>query len=394
LFAALVIRNGYSDLVASERIFDHNDYGDYYPIIYRNLIKRLLTCIFGLILVKANKESKLSESEKLGLMSSLYSITNDSGANAEKYPIEYEWAYKNSLGAKEVAEYILYKNYLKIYVFNGRTASSYNISRLQINNKIKIHYYEYANGIWGYKLYPNPPHASYINGKLLTDFRNNIVLSYNEITELGKLFRLNKINNIYSKNYLFKSNKEYDVVIFLGSDHEYTAVDMQICGLEWFGNVDFCRRVINKYGNKKKYAIRCHPNSRADLNWKIQFNKLEDTLKSLAINYDLFGPESSVDSYSLLGERTIAAIEFSSISIDAVLLGKKVDIFANIDTKYILETYANSQTFKNVKEYISEIFALNDLFLTRKFNKLLIPLIYFLYKFEILIFHWKKNDFK
>ncbi len=390
LFAALVIRkSSNSDLVASERIFNNNDYGDYNPKIYRKIVRRILTLIFGLILIKANKNSKITQAEKLGLMSSLYSMTNDSDANAKKYPLEYHWAHENSLGAKEVADYISSKSYKTIYLFNGRTASSYNISRLQINNVIKIFYYEYSNDIYKFKLYPMPPHASYINGKLLTDFRNNIALSYNNINELGKIYRLKKLNNYFTKNYQYKSKEEYDVAIFLGSDHEYTAVDLRICGLEWFGNDDFCRRVIAKYGKDKKYAIRCHPNSSIDVNWSNQYHKLDNTLKSLNIKYDIFGPDSMVDSYSLLSENTIAAIEFSSISVDAVLIGKKVDIFADIDTKYIIDFYNKNEVSKSLIEFLSEILALNEYFLVKKFNKILLPIIYFFYTLEIHVFNRK-----
>lgn len=392
LFSALILRNDNSDLVASERIFVNNDYGDYFPKIYRYIIKILLRYFSGLIIIKANKETRLSKPEKLGLMSSLFSMTNDSGANENKYPKEYQWSYANSLGAKEVADFIQSQNYKIIYLFNGRTASSYNISRLKINNNIKIFYYEFSDSIQEFKLYPNPPHASYANGKLLTDFRCNIALSYNNISDLGRLYRLKKLNNNFTKNYFHKSSINYDVVIFLGSDHEYTAVDIDICGLEWFGNDDFCKRVVNKYGKNIKYAIRCHPNSSIDLNWNNQYSKLDETLKSLNIDYDLFGPDSEINSYSLLGENTIAAIEFSSISIDALLMGKKVDIFADIDTKFIIDFYKNNNfSDKSQRDFISEIFALNEFFLVKKFNKFIMPFLYFFIKIEILIFYLEKK---
>ena len=103
------------------------------------------TIIFSLKVINVDSKTILNTSEKLGLTSSLYSITNDSGANAKKYPSLYSSLLKLSLGAKEVVNFLNEIGYIKsIYVFNGRTSSSYLISKYAHTNNVKILYYEYA----------------------------------------------------------------------------------------------------------------------------------------------------------------------------------------------------------------------------------------------------------
>ena len=73
-------------LTASEQLFYHNEYADYTPKIWKLCLLVILHLFFSLKLVWKNINTQLDEAETLGLTSSFYSITDDSGATENKYP--------------------------------------------------------------------------------------------------------------------------------------------------------------------------------------------------------------------------------------------------------------------------------------------------------------------
>jgi len=180
------------------------------------------------------------------------------------------------------------------------------------------------------------------------------------------------LNNEFAANNDRKVEKQYDVSIYLGSDHEYTAVDPEICNISWNGNIAFCKMVFAKYGNERIYAIRCHPNSYTDKNWPALFQELKQYASSAEVKIDLFGPASDVDSHDLMRRSRIIVTELSSIAVDAVLLGMKVDIFGNTDLRVILEKLSREGHPRELRalDYIAEVFSLWPRFLVIRFNRI------------------------
>lgn len=360
-------------LVASERLFYKKEYADYTPIIWKLFLLNILRFFCKLTIVSKRKNSKLTSSDKLGLISSLYSITEDSGADETKYPALYASLCELTLGSKEVVDYLKMTNDVNvIYVFNGRTASSYLITKYAHKQKIITYYYEYARGCNGYRLFPRPPHSSGDIGKIVLDFGKESCLSSPVLYKMSKIFSEQKLNNQFSLSNKNTCKKTYDISIYLGSDHEYTAVDPEICNIEWLGNIGFIQQVVEKYGVNITYAIRCHPNQSADRNWKELVNNIEEYISSSGAQIDLYKPDSGVSSHDLMKNSKIVATDLSSIAVDAVLLGYNVDVFGNTELKQFLNVL-NTENINSGSmrvRYVSQLLSVYEILFVIRFSRL------------------------
>ena len=329
-------------IIAHGSLFRNKEYADYTNIFWKQILKWCLKFFFRLrIITKKNKI--LDESEKLGLISSLFSIVEDSSAGETKYPFQYNELYNLSLGAKDLVDYIREHKVQTVYIFNGRTAGSYLVAKYCSENDVNILYYEYAGHSNGFRLYENIPHALVPNGKAFLNYYKNGVYSLPGLKYAAKIIKAQKLLHDVKQKTTANTNSQYDVLIFLGSDFEYTGVDPSLTGVRWYGNANFCKQVISKFG-KKKYAIRCHPNSEIDPNWPILYKELKGSLSFHEEYIDFYGPDSEIDSHSLIMNSRIAVTDLSSIALDVILLGKKVEIFGNTDVKFIYENdWLNNQ---------------------------------------------------
>lgn len=360
-------------LVASERLFYKKEYADYTPVIWKLFLRSCLKKFFSLKVIKKSDISKLTSSEKLGLTSSLFSITEDSGANKIKYPDLYASLYELTLGSKEVVDFLTTINDISVmYVFNGRTSSSYLLTKYTHKQEINTYYYEYARECNGYRLFPRPPHASGDLGRMALNFGKETCLSNPMLFTMSKNFKDQKLNNQFSLSNTDTCEKSYDVSIYLGSDHEYTAVDSDICNIEWLGNIGFIQQVVQKYGANKTYAIRCHPNQTSDKNWKELINNIERYIDSSNSKIDLYEPDSGVSSYDLMRRSKLVATDLSSIAVDAVLLGYDVDVFGNTELKHFLSTLdADNIDDEHVRvRYISQLLSIYEVLFVIRFGRL------------------------
>lgn len=358
-------------LVVSRRFLHAHDYGQYFPPIYKKLKLRVIRFFFRLVDVAPNSSSVLTDAEKLGILSSLQSITCDSKASKESYPALFGSFSEAALGAKEIFDYITSgESPARVFIFNGRTASSYPIVKGCYDQKIAVAYYEYAtNPFSGYRLYPYPPHSTTRLGADICHFRKISIKSVPDLFLMGKNWGEKKLKNEYTKYYLEATNLTYDVVIFLGSDHEYTCVDEDISGFKFMGNLALIKAVLDKYGKEKTIAVRAHPNQVNDKNYRSTLASIIDLCNEFNVTF--YGPESKISSYELIKNSTVVAVEFSSIAYDAVLLGKKVDIFGDLDLKVILSEVRHLQQLDRdyLTTYVREVLSLyDDLFLI-KFNR-------------------------
>lgn len=370
LLTVLKLRRNTSSasIVAHESIFKNREYADHTNVTWKFLIKFFLVVFFRLHIIKSRNKF-LTPDECMGVDSSLISITEDSSATEVKYHKVYNQVKRLALGSKDLVDYISKHQSSNIFVFNGRTASSYLISKYCVDNNIKLFYYEYAAHCNGFRLFPVPPHASGKLGELIfVNYRYGIYNSA-ELKISANQFKSDKLNSIFSKKNKQKPRDKYDIVIFLSSDYEYTSIDFDICDVKWVGNLDFCKSVINKYGINSSYAIRCHPNSANDPNWINLYAELKESLKLYNCRIDLYGPDIAIDSHQLILDADLVVTDLSTISLDAILLGRKIDIFGNTDIRYLNNhPWMCELSGKYMHDTISEPFSLWPNFLVFRFS--------------------------
>ncbi len=371
LLTALILHSsiGKSQLIAHEGIFKNREYADYTFKIWKLLLLFALKYIFGAKIIKT-KEASLSEEEKIGLYSSLVSITEDSSATRHKYPDQYEELYNLAIGSKLCVEYCAATSPTAIYVFNGRVASSYLLARWAVKTKTPICYYEFAGHCNGFRLFPVSPHASGSLGVLLEKYYIYGIFDAARITEEAGRYKVKKLSSRFVEGYKLSPNERYDVSIFLGSDYEYAWIDPLITGLEWKGNLDFVARVVKKYGPDRSYVVRCHPNSIVDPNWKSLDEELRQFASTCSSRMDVIGANEPVDSHKLIQASGVVVTAYSSISIDAILLGAKVDIFGDSDIKRLFDNEGIQQRMKTAGNFsFAEPFALGHNFLVFRFSR-------------------------
>jgi hypothetical protein len=372
LLAALkIVRNTDSSIfVAHESIFENNEYADYTNGIWKRSIKYVLRLFFSLKVI-GKSHTHLPEFSNLGVASSLQSITEDSSADQEKYPEIFKQIQCLALGAIDIIEYLtnIQEIIRSVYIFNGRTASSYPVTKFCVQKNISVIYYEYAGHCNGFRLFPLPPHASERLGKLILQYYRFGLYNLADQKVYANILIGEKLNSYHSKANKDVPVKNYDVVIFLGSDFEYTSVDPEICGVNWIGNPRFCKKVIEKYGTNCSYAIRCHPNSAKDPNWELLYDELKADLSEFDCLIDIYGPDKSVDSHQLIVDAKYVVTDLSTISLDAIFLGKMVDIFGNTDIKFISENkWMCEYSGDNLLNTMAEPFALAHNFLVFRFG--------------------------
>ncbi|MDA9285248.1 hypothetical protein N9P94_00185 [Pseudomonadales bacterium] len=359
-----------SKLFAHASVFISQEYADYTTNWWKKVIQVFLKIFYGLHVVPA-QASVLDNLDLIGLESSLFSITEDSNASKEKYPEVYRSVERLALGSKDMVAMLQGEHDSKsnVYIFNGRTASSYLVTKHCVSNGLGIFYYEYAAHSNGFRLFPVAPHASGQLGELMLQYFRFGAYNIAQVCAAATLVRQRKLNSDFAKTNKVKPTVKYDVVIFLGSDYEYTSVDPEICGVHWYGNVDVCRRAVEKYGELRSYAIRCHPNSARDPNWPKLFSQLEESLERYSCSVEIIAPDIAIDSHQLILDSEIVVTDLSTISLDAIMLGKRVDIFGNTDIRHIyssdwMETYSNGQ----MQHRIGEPFSLAHNFLVFRFS--------------------------
>jgi len=355
-------------IILSERYFSSDDYGSHLPRFYKKAKFWWLQLQYDVILTSANKSTKLTIQEESGVNSSLQSITFDSSASESSYPKLYETLRQSSIGAKEVKEFIFLTadEKSKVYVFNGRTAGSYPIVRGCFDKSIEVEFYEYSENFRGYKLFPCAPHNTSQLGRAVSRFRKICLVSAPSLNDRACSWARRRLSNPYTNLYRESPDQTFDVVVFLGSDHEYTCLDEDITGCRYIGNYEMVRLVIEKYGKNLNVAVRCHPNQYLDKNHRKVLESVELLCQENDVTF--YPPNSEISSYDLIRNSVITAVEFSSIAYDAVLLGKKVELYNDLDLKYFLQsiTLDQANNAEYVAHYVSELMCLyTDLYFER-----------------------------
>lgn len=356
------------EIIMSSRIIYSEDYGDFIPTPLRLFKLLVLRLLFKCTIVAKNINTKVDDIFTLGIRSSLLSITCDSMASESTYPTLYSKLVDLAKGSIEIADFITSKqDDAEIYIFNGRLSSTYPIASLY-KKDFKICYYEYSNDAKGYFLYPFAIHDDYLRGISIVNYRNNLLISRPVLLSMAKNIQSTKLSNPFVSDYKIFVDKAFDVVVFLGSDHEYAFVTAPQTGTIAIGNIKLVEEVIKKYGSENSIAVRAHPNQAVDKNYETSNQYIEKICCENNIKF--YPPSSSVSSYDLINKAKIVCIDVSSIGFDAVYLGKKVHVFGNSCLRVIL-SHAPDHIFRNkvlLADYVAENMAICNLLFLNKFN--------------------------
>ena len=348
--------------VYSKRFLGANEYGQNLPKWYKKTKIFFIKIFYKVVEAPKLSDEYLNESMILGIDSSLQSITCDSGSTSNKYPILYENLKQQAIGSNEIAKYVLGLKTKPncVYLFNGRTASSSSIIFSLHLSKICLNYYEFASKPNGFLLFPFPCHNSLRIGKELFKLWKNAIISNPRLFQNGVNFEKEKLNNFYTKYYSEEALVNYDIVVFLSSDHEYTNLQEEIIEIQFIKNNELLDYVINKYGVDKKIAVRAHPNQSNDPNCNVALNPIIEKCNKFGLYF--FHPKSRISSYDLIKNSSLVVVGLSSIAYDAVFLGAKVDIVGNVALKSIINSLPEiiKEDSREIKVLSREILSLAE----------------------------------
>jgi len=333
-------RNGSRPLVLCSDIWlSSSNWGENLPNTYKRIGLFLLSLTSKVVIVNRSKTTALPDKYNLGIQSTMKSITCDSLANSRNYPKLYANYVQLAMGAMDVIEHIKAissKSRVKLFIFNGRGANQYPIALFAFENDLQLNYFEYGlNSFSGYKLFPFAPHNTKRFGEELVNEYSRLSLNSRKNLELlGDQKIRNNLLNSFEKR-LRASNLSYEVVVFLGSDHEYTSLNEGISGYKHVSNLVLTEYAIKKYSGSNSMAIRAHPNEVIDRSVQEISSKVERLCFSYGVNY--IPGCSSISSHDLIRKAKVVVVAYSSIAYDAIHLGKPVDILGDLALKILLQ---------------------------------------------------------
>ena len=369
--------------VYSKRFTGAKEYGQNLPEWYKKAKIYFIKIFYKVVEAPKLSDEYLNTSMKVGIDSSLQSITCDSGSTSNNYPFLYENLKQQAIGSNEVSKYILGLKTKPncVYLFNGRTASSSSITFALHLSKICLNYYEFALKPNGFLLFPFPCHNTLRIGKELFKLWKNAIISNPILFKKGLNFENEKLNNIYSKYYSEEALDYYDIVVFLSSDHEYTNLQEEIIEIQFIKNNELLDYVINKYGVDKKIAVRAHPNQSNDPNHNVALNPIIE--KCNKFGFYFFHPKSRISSYDLIKNSSLVVVGLSSIAYDAVFLGAKVDIVGNVALKSIINSLPEiiKEDVREIKVLSREISSLAEDLCFNKYPNIFINILARLFSF-------------
>ncbi len=389
---------GRTQMLISSRITNARDYGDFQPSFLKRLKLLVLRFFFGCIIISSSDETIVDPWFDLGIKSSLLSITCDSLADKDSYPKIYSDLVDLTKGAIELASFIKKAARSKIsevYIFNGRLASSYSIQQqLDKESDISLYYYEYGfYSTKGYVVYPFSVHQSYLIGLSLINYSRNSFVSKPISYTLAEKFKYNKTNNFFTKFYRSCPDTNFDVVVFLGSDHEYVFVRPSTeTGLVYIGNLELVRQVIANYKPTNSIAVRSHPNQRIDKNYQISNSPIAQLCREHGVMF--YDPMSDVSSYELIKNAKVVAVDVSSIGLDAMFLGKTVHVFGNDSLKAIIDSMPPHIKENNIlaADYVAQVMVFSAGLFVKKFSLAEFFALALLVRLEQVFLYWYALD--
>lgn len=324
ILIALSIKNKSNEsiLIISEATINFHEYGSESPKWYKKIKISILKSLYDVRLIKVSEHGQFVPTK--GIKSSIISRTYDHTATEEKYPIIAHHARMQSHGANDVWSYLNDNKIKEVYIFNGRLASSEPIAAcVESNKSMDFWFYEWGNTSHHYTLSKNHIHDIRSRSlKALRLYEIRDLFPWNvDLEDRARDFMQNKLKNRFTSAYKSDVQKKYDVTIFLSSPHEFLAIDQRFRGVS---DLDFVAYFLAEHCAGKRAAIRMHPNMQLDP----ESHDLENNLRSLVEGFDcdVYSPASGVDSYSLIRNSDLVAVNGSSIAVDAYFLDASIYI--------------------------------------------------------------------
>lgn len=357
------------------------DYGDHLITKRARIVRFWLVKIFGAKVI--NDKPTINEYPLTGVVSSLISLTNDHLASENKYPKLYHDLITTHSDACSVAEKLLTENVSHLYVYNGRKASVYAATLTAKRNNIQLYFYEYGSNSRDYSLREFSPHDYEQKSKELLNYYLNDNTPKSVRRKIGVEEIEKKLSNHFTINYIEESLKEYGVVIFLASPHEYYALDDTICN----SSIPSCEELLERASNiiqelsNKSIAVKSHPNMQNDPSKK-EWDEHIVRLKDKGYNFDYYDSDSDISSYSLINNSDYLITDYSSIAIDAIYLGKDLEkiIPYSINWYYDILNYITGMKLSSEEMKIELAYASS---LMKKPSTYKLPL-FFVRLFEVL----------
>jgi hypothetical protein len=376
-----------SVIIFSEYSLNGFDFGFAFPKWYNKIKIFLISILFNVKILKLEKFNfEPGDDEIIGILSSMVSMTNDSCANKFKYPILYQKLLLSYYASISIKNYLNNIHSLsELFIFNGRTASSEPLLRYFYYTNIKLNFYEYPLIFSpAYTLYDFPIHDNYKYGLKLFSFYKNRV--FNHLVDDSNLYIKNKLNNQFARLYnIVNTIPKYDIVIFLGSDHELIFLNKEISNNIIFTNLELITKTIEKFGNEYTFAVRSHPNQRYDPSFLSSMFEIESYCKINNITF--FPPDLNISSYQLILNCQFVVVGYSSIAEDAIYLGKKVFFMGNSDISAVISQLPSNIIENPIlfKESLSDILKLRKIFLHHDFPFIYKYIFYLTFRIDILI---------
>jgi|APSaa5957512535_1039671.scaffolds.fasta_scaffold52725_2 hypothetical protein len=342
-------------VIYSQRWIYANDYGTFFPVWYKKLFISMLRLFFNVVMVEERRLSEKLNVDCLSIKSSMDSIIEQG-----KYNVNVNELLEVKSGCIDVVKYLKkVENNFTLYIFNGRLASNYSISK-EFNSvdTVNVKYYEHQfehPSYHGYKIYPFPPHNNLKETKALIKLSKSSLLSLTERYRRAIKWKNNKLNNRYTVNYNNLLSENYEVSVFLSTSSEYGALDKKLSGYSFKGNVELVKYALNQYKGKS-IIIVFHPN----MSSKELINKEYTAIKKIiSNNIKICVPDDNCNSYDIIKKSSVVVAEFSTISIDALLLNPNV----------VLDIQGENSGLNLLLKGEGDLFNLNDKTIT-------IPMLY------------------
>ena len=337
-----------SEIIVHANSSDLYDYGDYSAPWYKRLKLWIVQKICDVRFVVECAE--IEKEDFIGLNSSLISITNDSTACEERYPQLSENLKKATRASIGVANMIFREEYDGVAIFNGRLTSVFPIMRRCNDAHLPALYYEYGEQPFHFTFSRFRPHDYQAKADAAIALYERPELNSTAIVTMQRAAANpeEKLRNRFSIKLTEPCETVYDFCLFLGSPHEFLSLleGVQITNL----------RIVERISTSKRGlrgAVRAHPNQKNDPSWRDESASIEAIC--IANGFDYFPPDSEINSHSLIQNSDLTIVAGSSIAIDALLLGAKIEFVSNSLYSLLIE-YTRSTNLK-----VSESVALAQL---------------------------------
>lgn len=308
------------------------DIGDTLSHFSKKILLSILRSLAPVTIVPTKKQAH-SHDDCRGCHSSLVSQTFDETACAESYP--EKWVKLNRLceGSQSVAEYVRREGYGKVYVFNGRTASTHHVAQMRrLDGGPQVFVFEYGPKAGTFRVQRGSIHDSHENSLELARFAEERNFCYSKEKATDYVSR--KIQNDVEGCYSGRIPSGFNTAIFAGTPYEYMWTVQSGTYFDWDPLI-LLEEAIKHPLFRRPAALKLHPNS---ANSK-KVGENEERVRNYCSNQgiELFDSSSRVTAVDLIRSSGTVMVGGSSVALDALLLGKIPVFLSSNFFRYLIE---------------------------------------------------------